>query len=147
MSKRIGKFTKIYIDDSGGDAREITNDVSDIPGLPLTYDEVEVSGYGQDKQYLAGQGDVQISIEMQFTTTANTGTHTVFSGIVGDNTGHTLTVQIGANAAPTTGDPEFEGEFLVTSYEVKPARAGSVTATAQLRIADGESLPAWGSVS
>jgi hypothetical protein len=148
--KRIGKWTKVYFDDiAGPTAREITNDVTDIPGLPLTYAEYEAGGYGQDMQYLLGRGDSQITINMLFTTTASTGTHTVFAAhmlAANRNTGGTLTVQIGDNAAPTTGNPEFEGEFVVSGYTVTPQLNGTVTAVATLRVKQGQSLPAWGTV-
>lgn len=147
MAKRIGKWTKVLIDDSGGTPRDITTDVTNIDGLPLTYDEVEVSGYTQDKNYLAGQGDSQITLEMLFTTTATTGTHTVFSGLVGGNTGRTLTVQYGNNAAVTTGDPEFEGEFIVIGYTPVSNKAGAQGSQAVLRVAADAALPSWGTVS
>jgi hypothetical protein len=144
---RIGKWTKVLMDDSGGTPRDISADVISIDGLPLAYDEIEASGFTQDHNYLAGQADAQISLEMKFTTTALTGTHTVFSGIVGSNTARTLTVQPGNNAAPTSGDPEFEGEFIVTQYTVTPAKDGMQTSTAALRIGPNATIPAWGTVS
>ncbi len=144
---RIGKWTTVAMDDSGATARLITADVMSIDGLPLTYDEVEQSGYSQDHNYLAGQADAQISLEMKFTTTALTGTHTVFSGIVGSNTAGTLTVALGDNQAPTSGDPEYEGEFICTGYQVVPAKDGLITATATLRVGPDAAIPAWGTVA
>lgn len=144
---RIGKWVKIYMDDSGGTAREITTNVTEIDGLPLTYDEIEASGYGQDHNYLAGQADAQITLTMKFTDTATTGTHTVFSGIAGSNSAGTLTVQLGDNATATSGDPEFEGEFIVTGYTINPPRDGMQTSTAILRVGPGAAIPAWGTVA
>lgn len=143
---RIGKWVTVAMDDSVPTVRLITADVMSIDGLPLTYDELEQSGYSQDHNYLAGQADSQITLEMKFTTTALTGTHTVFSGIVGSNTAGTLTVALGNNAAPTGGDPEFEGEFICISYAVNPAKDGLITSTAVLRVGPDAAIPAWGTV-
>ena len=144
---RIGKWTKIYLDDSGGTARDLSTDLTDIDGLPLTADEIEVGGYTQDKQYLAGRQDSQITLTGNFTTTASTGTHTVISGVNNNNTVCTLTVQKGDNATPTSGDPEFEGEFIVMNYTPKPDLNGSMTFTVNLRPAYGQSIPTWGTVA
>lgn len=143
---RIGKWTTVAMDDSATTARVITTDVISIDGLPLTYDELEASGFAQDHNYLAGQADAQITLEMKFTTTALVGTHTVFAGIVGSNTAGTFTVALGNNAAATGGDPEFEGEFICTSYTVNPAKDGLQTCTAALRVGPNAGIPAWGTV-
>jgi hypothetical protein len=148
--KRIGKWTKVYFDAAGSTAQEITTSVTNIPQLPLTFQEIEAGGYGEEMNYLGGRGDSQITIEMLFTTTASVGTHTVFAAYMTSanrNVAGTLTVQIGDNAAPTTGSPEFEGEFIVQSYVVVPELNGAVRATATLRVAVGQALPAWGTVS
>lgn len=144
--KRIGKWVKVFIDNSVGAAQEITNDVVNIPGLPLNYTEVEVSGYGQDKNYLAGQGDAPIEIDMLFTTTATVGTHTIFKDLVGTNFAVTLDVRYGNNAVATTGDPKFLGEFIVTKYDVTAAKDGAMTSKASLRVAEGNALPSWTTV-
>ncbi len=144
---RIGKWTKVFMDDGVPTARDISADVISIDGLPLTYDELEASGYTQDHNYLAGQADSQITVEMNFTTTALTGTHTVFSALVGSNTAGTFTVQLGDNTAATSGDPEFEGEFIVSSYNVTPPKDGIMACTATLRIGPDAVIPAWGTVA
>lgn len=147
---RIGKFCTVNMDDSGGTPRDITVNVIAVDGLPVSYDEYESSGYSQDHNYMAGQADSTVTLTMKFTTTASTGTHTVFNGIKGVNTGLTFTFAIGNNAAPTTGDPEFEGEMVCTSYVVNPPKDNIVTSTAVLRPAGGATtpaVPAWGTVA
>ncbi len=146
MSKRIGKFVTISVDDSGATAREITSDVTSIGGVPLTYDEVEVGGYGQDKFYLAARADTTLTIEGLMNPTATTGSHTVLSGIVGSNTPGTVTIAYGSNAAPTTGDPEWEGEYICTEYTTTPDLNGAITFSATLRPGTSTS-PAWGTVA
>jgi hypothetical protein len=145
---RIGKWVKIYLDDNTGTpvARDITADVTEIDGLPLTYDELEASGYGMDKRYLVGQGDCSVTLTCNLTTTASVGTHTVGAAIVAQcATTKTLTVQLGNNAAPTTGDPEYEGEFYCSEYTVKPPKDGLQQCI--IKLVPASTLPAWGTVS
>ncbi len=148
MSKRIGKFVTISIDDSGGTPRALTNDVTSIGGISLVYDEGEVGGYSQDKFYLALRADAPLTIEGLFNPTASTGSHTVLSGIVGKNVSPasvTVTIAIGANAAPTNGDPEWEGEYRCTEYTPTFDLNGPATFSAKL-VPGTSTLPAWGTV-
>ena len=147
MSKRVGKWVSVNIDDSGGTARDISNDVTAINGLPLTYNPVEVGGYQQNMMYLIGRGDSEITLTVLANPTATTGAHTVLSGIVGGNTARTVTIAVGNNAAPTTGDPEIEGEMICSTYTVTPDLNGPTTAEVTLKVASGQTLPAWGTVA
>ena len=139
--KRIGKWTKVLFD-----TQDISILTQEISGLPKTYDEVEVSGFTQDKNYLAGQGDADITLTMLFTTTATTGSHTIFAAKAGNNTGYVLTVQMGNNVAATGGDPEYEGTVLVTDYQVLTTRSGAQMCTAKLRPFADNAIPTWGTV-
>jgi hypothetical protein len=58
----------------------------------------------------------------------------------------TLSVAVGDNTAPTTGDPEYTGEFIVTSYRPTLATGSAVTFEAQLVPATG-TAPSWGTLS
>ena len=143
---RIGKHVAVIVDDSGGTPRTLTGQITSISGIELTYDEVEKGGYGEDKSYLAARADAPITLEGLFNDTADTGTHTVFSGVVGTNTAVTVTIQLGDNATPTTGDPEWEGEYICTSYVVAPDLNGVMMCTAVFQVATS-TLPAWGTVA
>lgn len=143
--KKVGKFVIVILDDGSG-ARTITNDVIAINGMPLNYGKIEVGGYGQDMSYLIGRGDSEVQLTVLVNDTATTGAHTVLKTIVGTNSNYTLTIQIGDNATPTTGDPEFEGEFCCPSYVVTPDLNGAVTGVATLVPFNGNALPAWGTV-
>jgi hypothetical protein len=144
---RIGKFTKVLVDDSGATARDISTDVTSMSSN-LTYQEVEIGGFTEDMRYLAGRGDASYTLTGRVNTTALTGSHTVLKDIVGPNGGTTITVtiQYGNNAVPVSGDPEFEGEFFCTSYEVTPELDGAQTFTANFK-PGSTTLPAWGTVT
>lgn len=140
------RYIKVLLDDSGGTARDITASISSIGNIGLNYDQADVTAINDSvMQYLAGRGDADIQFSGPFNNTATTGAHTVFTGLNGANTAATLTVQIGIRAAPTTGDPEFEGEFVVTSY-LLGGDMNNLTWTGTLKPAFGASAPAWGTV-
>lgn len=57
----------------------------------------------------------------------------------------TLEVQVGNNAAPTTGDPKYIGEFYVESYVlgIETGKAVQFTATLNPAIGVAPSPPSW----
>lgn len=145
--KTTSRYIKIMLDDSGGTPRDITSSVKTIGGIGLAYDTVDVTTLNDSiKQYLAGRGDSTIDLGLEFNNTATTGGHVVVSGLNGANTAATLTIQFGVRAAPTNGDPEWEGEYVVTSYTMDVG-LDNISGTAQLKPAFGTSTPAWGTVS
>jgi len=54
-------------------------------------------------------------------------------------------VAIGNNTAPTTGDPKFEGEYLISGYRPVMATGSAVTFEAVLVPANG-TAPVWGTL-
>lgn len=144
--KTTGRYVKILLDDSGGTPRDISTSVSTIGGVGLNNEQVDVTTLSDSvMQYLSGRGDSTIELGGPFNNTATTGAHGVLSGLVGGNTAATLTVQIGIRAAATTGDPEWEGEYVVTAYTVNVG-TNDVSWSATLKPAFGASTPAWGTV-
>jgi hypothetical protein len=137
----------VKMDDSSGTLR--TFDDGDIISvdLGLKFDQFDVTGFGDDvHNMINGQLRAPVTLKGYLTTTATTGTHTVLKDVFAQGKQATLTVQVGQNAAPTTGDPEYSGEFIVSSYVPVLANGGAVTFTAQMVPATG-TAPAWGSVS
>jgi len=124
-------------------ARDISASVSNISGVGLVYNEQDVTGYSDGViNFTLGHPSSEIEISGPMSNLADTGAHTVLSARAGYqvNTA-TLTIQIGIRAAPTTGDPEFEGEYYVSSYVVN----GDGTYTSRLVPASG-TVPAWGTM-
>ena len=144
MAKLIGKFVTVQVDNSAGTLTAITSDVSEVT-LPSEFDEVEVTGYSDAaKNYLSGLQEFSIDVNGFFNPAATTGSHTVLSGIVGNLAAtRTVTIDIGQNAAPATGDPEITGEFYCTKYDVGPDLAGAITFAATFKRAAGTAIT-WG---
>ena len=147
MTALAGDHIVVIMDDSAGTPRQFAaGDINSVD-LGLTYTQHDVTGFGQAAQnFINGQIQAPVTIKGLLTTTTNTGTHTVINGVYQVGSTVTLTVQVGQNAAPTTGDPEFEGEFIVESYKPEIQAGGAIKFTAALKPATG-TAPAWGVVS
>lgn len=143
----VEKSIYLFFDDSGGTARNLSGDLIPgtlSPGGGLVMDEVDMTGVSQTvKNYLAGHADSTITGKFHFNDTATTGSHTVTKNMVGAV--GTLTTQYGQNgAAPTTGDPEWEGEYLLVSATVT-VEGGRTVITCTWR-PGSSTAPAWGTV-
>lgn len=141
---------RVKVDSTGGTVRDISKAVTDVSPVGFTWDEVDVTGYADAiKNYVMGHPDAPIDISGPFDNTAlaadpnHSGPHSVFTTIDGDMSAtYTLTVQIGIRAAPTTGDPEFEGEYFCSKYIVN----GDGTYSARM-VPASSTAPAWGTVA
>lgn len=146
MSQR-GKHTIVKFDNSGGTLTDISTHVTEGGNVPLNFDELEASGYGDDKQYLKGQGDTEVTLKIKFNST----THAIFThastGCLLSDAARTLEIQFGNQAAPTTGDPKISGEFICTGIDFENAKDGVRMMNVKLRVPVGQALPAWGAVS
>ena len=141
-----GDHVIVKMDDSSGTLRTFADgDIRSID-LGLTYDQFDVTGFGDEvHQYINGQLRAPVTIQGYLTTTADTGTHTVIQGAFAAGSQVSLEVQVGENAAPTTNDPKYSGEFLVSSYRPQITTGGAVMFTATLQPATG-TAPTWGAV-
>jgi hypothetical protein len=146
MAKLAGRWITVTLDDATPTARAITSDVQSID-IPMEFDEIDVTGFSDgSKNSIPGMPGFNVEIVGKFNPTASTGLYTVINDIVGDYLGHTLTVAIGQNKAPTTDDPEFEGEFWCPKMSIRATPSGGVELVASLRVY-GIVAPAWGTVS
>jgi hypothetical protein len=141
-----GDHVVVKLDDSGGTLRTFANgDITSVD-VPLTNDQHDVTGFGDAAhKFINGQLQAPVTIKGFLTTTANTGTHTVIKGAHAAGSQVSLEVQVGNNAAPTTGDPKYTGEFYVESYKPTIENGKAVMFEATLKPATG-TAPAWGVV-
>ena len=147
MTALAGDHIKVIMDDSGGTPRTFDDGDISMVDLGQTYTQHEVTGFGDAAQnFINGQLQSPVTIKGYLTTTALVGTHTVIQPVFAAGSQVTLTVQVGQNAAPTTGDPEFEGEFIVESYKPTIENGGAIMFEAALKPAIG-TAPAWGTVA
>jgi hypothetical protein len=145
MSKLAGRWIKVLLDDTTPTARDISGDVESVD-IDDGYGELDVTGFGDGSENsIPGMPTFNVELTCHFNPAATTGVYTVVKGIVGAYSGHTLTVQQGQNAAPTTGDPEFEGEYWCSGMKFSSDPKGKTTLTVSLRVY-GSTAPAWGTV-
>lgn len=145
MAKLSGQYLVVYIDDSGDSPRDVSSDVKSID-IPDEYGEIDATGFSDGAvNSISGMPSFNVEITGMFNPGATTGLYTVLNGIKGGGA-KTLTVQIGQGAAPTTGDPEFEGEFWLQKMNVSATPQGETGITASLR-PSGSTAPAWGTVA
>ena len=142
--KTNAKHIRVIVDNSTAATKDISAFVSNISGVGLTFAEADVTAYSDGiVNFTLGHPSSELEISGPFSNLASTGAHTVLSGIAGlQSATITVTVQIGIRAAPTTGDPEFEGEYYCSSYVVN----GDATYTARMVPASAVA-PAWGTVA
>jgi hypothetical protein len=155
--RTISKWTKVYIDDSGGTLREIP--VNSINGVGIECPAVDVSAW-QDaiRNVLVDTGACSITLSGPFDSTAATaasgsaaaptisGSHTILAPVNGLNTPLAFGVCFGMRQYYTTGEPAFGlnfsaglSGFVVRSYLPNPDDG---TYTAILEVF-GTVAPSW----
>lgn len=144
---KVEKSIRVLVDDSGGTARDISGDIvpGTLSGPGLSYESAEMSGMSEAvRNFLADKATTNVQFQTHMNDTATTGGMTVINGNLG-GTG-TITVQFGqSGAAPTSGDPEWEGEFV---YLAAPMQMNSnVPVLAFNAQPTGSTAPAWGTVA
>lgn len=89
---------------------------------------------------LADRKQVTLKAKFHLNDTGTTGAHTVLSNSVGSTT--TVTIDVGSSgAAPSTGDPEFGGTFVLLKADVSP-NGGKMEIDTEWRPATS-TAPAW----
>jgi hypothetical protein len=150
----VERSFRISWDDSGtgsGTARDLSADLipGSVSGGGLTFDQVDMTGVSQFvRNFLAGHADSTISAQFHMNDTATTGATTVLNGSTPSTTVigiGTLTLQWGQNgAAPTSSDPEWEGEYVLVQNDITPS-GGTFVHQVTWR-PYGSTAPAWGTV-
>jgi len=121
-----------------------TGDITSVD-LGQTFTQHDVTGFGDAVQKFIN-GQLQSPVILKgFLTTGASGTHTLINGAFAVGNAVTLVVDVGQNAAPTTGDPRFSGSFYIESYKPSLDKGTAVTFEASLKPATG-AAPVWGVV-
>lgn len=145
----VEKSFRLLFDDSGATARDLSGDLvpGSVSGGGLTFDEADMTGVSNAVyNYLKGHATSEITARFHMNDTATTGATTVLNGHnTGAGTG-TLTLQWGqSGAAPTTSDPEWEGEYVLIQNTI--VLDGNRFVHDCRFLPTGSTAPAWGTVS
>lgn len=139
MAKTSGLgLTALSVDDGGGTARDIRNDVGDFQwATPRAVQDVT----GVDKsamERLLLLADFSMTINGFFNDAANTGSHTVLKTISSTSVNRAITLTVTGTVGANTLANECKG----TDYNVTRASDGALTFTAPFVLADG-TVPTW----
>ena len=136
MAKQAGLGDYIAVDDSGGNIRDLSDNITsyEIANTQNLLDSTTISKSAMER--LIGLGDYVMTLTGVFDKASNK-SHDVFKTKSGTRT---VTLAIGGN---TTGYPELEAEMLVSDYNLSRGNDGGLTWTATLNLQSG-TVPTWG---
>lgn len=134
MAKETGVgWTTCSVDDSGGTARAIVNDITNLDfATPRGVQDVT----GLDKsahERLLLLADCSMTLNGVFNDAANE-SHAVFSDVSSTSVARTVTLAVSGQTLPN--------EMLFTDYALTRAASGELTFTAPAVLADG-TVPTW----
>ena len=136
MAKVSGLGDTVSVDDSGGSARAISNDITDF-SINLPQALLDVAGVDKSAQErLIGLGDGTVTLN-GVTNYASNLSHDVFKTRTGTRT---VTITLYEDGS---GDPQLGMEMLVANYDITRGTDGSSTWTATLQLQSG-TVPTWG---
>ena len=145
--KTNAKWIRVFVEDSAGSDNDISASVTNV-NIPINYDSQDVTGFSDGVTNVTiGHPAMNVTMDGVFSNTVDVGAHVVLSDIVGktdddsENSPYTITVQVGIRKAPESDDPEFEGEFLCTEYNL----SGDLTWSASFHPGSG-TAPLWGTM-
>ena len=138
MAKQSGLGDYIAVDDSGGSARDISNDVTTIE-IAIPQNLLEATGIDKSAmERIIGLGDGTVTLNGVFNPASNM-SHAVFktrSGV------RTVDYRLGGN---TSSNPKLSMEMLISAYNLSRGTDGSMVWTAELSLQSG-TLPTWSTV-
>ena len=138
MAKQSGLGDYIAVDDSGGSARDLSNDITGY-SVNLPQNLFEITGIDKSAmERLVGLGDGTVSLNGVFNSASNK-SHDVFKTRTGTRT---FDLRVGGN---TSSNPKLTMEMLVTEYNIERGDDGALTWTAGLSLQSG-TTPTWGTV-
>jgi hypothetical protein len=135
MAKETGLgITTLSVDDSGGTARAIINDVTNFDVATPRADQ-DVTGVDKSAmERLLLLSDCSWTLNGVFNDAATTGAHTVLSTVSSTSVARTVTLVVSGQTLAT--------EILFTDYRLTRAANGALTWVAPGVLSDG-TVPTW----
>jgi hypothetical protein len=138
MAKQTGLGDYLAVDDSGGSARDISNDIGDY-GINISQELIETTGLDKSaRERITGMSDGDVTLNGFFNAASNK-SHDVFKTRTGTRT---FDLRIGGN---TSSNPKLTMEMLVANYNITRGSGGELNWTATLNLQSG-TVPAWSTV-
>lgn len=135
-----GKGLAFKLDSSAGTLQTLTSYVDSVD-LDDSVDMGETTTAGaEDKTFVSGQAEHDLSISGKWDDTATTGPDAVLFGIVGLETSATFEFGPGGSAA---GKVKYTGECFLTGYKRSAPVGGVVMFTADFKITGAVTRTVW----
>lgn len=127
-----GKKSVFKIDNVAGTLTDISAFCEEV-SLSRDIETAEVTTFGNDsKAYITGLTDATVSISGKFDAGSASAVDTVLSALIGSAS--TVSWAYRVNSASTSAtNPEYQGEAIMTSYEVSGSVGDAVTFSAELQ--------------
>ena len=127
-----GKKSVFKIDDVGGSLQDISAFCEDV-SLSRDIETAEVTTFGDDaKEYITGLTDATVSLSGKFDSGTASAIDPILSGVLGSAS--TVSWAYRVNSASTSAtNPEYQGEGILTSYEVSGTVGDAVTFSAEIQ--------------
>ena len=127
-----GKKSVFKIDNSGGSLIDISTYCEEV-SLSRDIETAEVTTFGDDaKEYITGLSDATISLSGKFDAGSASAVDAVLSGILGQDATVSWAYRVNSASVSAT-NPEYQGEGILTSYEVSGTVGDAVTFSAELQ--------------
>jgi hypothetical protein len=138
MAKQTGLGDYIAVDDSGGSARDISDNITnyDIAIAQNLIDATTISKSAMEK--LIGLNDLTVTLTGVFDSASNK-EHDVFKV---RSAARTFDLRIGGN---TSSNPRLTAEMMISDYSLSRGTDGSLGFTATLNLSNG-TTPTWDTV-
>jgi hypothetical protein len=139
MAKQTGLGDYIAVDDSAGNARDISNDISGGYGVNVNQEVIDVTGLDKSaRERLTGMSDGDVTLTGTFNSTSQK-SHDVFKTLTGTRT---FDLRIGGNSG---GNPKLPMEMVCANYNIGRDPSGQLVWTATMNLANG-TVPTWTTV-
>lgn len=133
MAKESGMGMALAVDDSGGSARTISNDVVTLD-FSIPRESSDVTGLDKSAmERLLLLGDFSCTINGVFNDASNT-SHDVFKTVCSASVTRTITITVSGQSLPN--------ESLITDYALSRAANGALTYSAPASLQSG-TAPTW----
>lgn len=110
MAKLTGPFISISID-KAGTLKDVSSDIESVD-IPDEWLDADMTGFGEGVENFL---PVLPTMVITFVGKMNPATDRLYDVAKANRglyTSQTVTIKIGQNATPTTGDPQISGEFM-----------------------------------
>lgn len=130
---RHGKAQKFQLDNSAGTLTDLSSYINNV-SFPRSVDTGETTAFGNSaKTYIPGLQDATISVEGMFDSTVDAHIVALIAALDSGSLATASYEYKANNAATSATNPAFQGESIVTSYEVSAAVGDVVTFKLELQ--------------